>query len=208
MNNLSVSAILIFGSCLCLNFAYAKNNTYSASDSVSKSNYNVEHYLFLDNPDIDFEDPKMFKFYKNTENKKNFIGGKVSLGYIDLNKTGMTKDYKNNYVFFVVNEKTKEVKISPFIVIDPKPNKGVPNIYFKQINENTGDVCSKPNSKVVFFWNMVGGAKQVDMAQQPKGAEVCMRYYHDKKDDDGSKSSGWDLMLEEKGDILYEKLGY
>ena len=202
MKNFNILAILMLG--LCLNSAYAKTNIAN----TNKLSYTVDNEMIFDDPDINFQNPKMFRFYKNTENKKNFIGNKVSLGYVDLDKTGMTKGYKNYYAFFVVDEKTKEVKISPFIVIDPKPNKGVPNIYFKQIDKNTGDVCSKPNSKVVFFWQMAGGAKKINMAKQPKGAEVCMRYYHDKKDDDGSKSSGWDLMLEEKGDILYEKLGY
>ena len=198
MKNFNILAMIVLG--LCLNSAYAKSNIAN----TNKLSYTVENKLFLDDPDIEFENPKMFKFYKNTENKKNFIGNKVSLGYINLNKTGMTKNYENDYVFFVVNEKTKEVHISPFLVTDPKPNKGVPNIYFKQIDKNTGDVCSKPNSKVVFFWNMIGGAKQVDMAQQPKGSEVCMRYYYGKKDE----LDGWGMMLEEKGNIVYEKLGY
>lgn len=201
MKNFNTLSILVLG--LCLNSAYAKTNIAN----TNKLSYTVENKLFLDDPDIEFENPKMFKFYKNTENKKNFIGNKVSLGYINLNKTGMTKNYENDYVFFVVNEKTKEVHISPFLVTDPKPNKGVPNIYFKQIDKNTGDVCSKPNSKVVFFWNMMG-AKQVDMAKQPKGAEVCMRYYYDKKDDDGSKFSGWSLSLEDKGNVKYEIVDY
>lgn len=107
---------------------------------------------------FDFDNDTLDRYYTNTENKNNFLNKTMSIGYLNLNKY-VDKDYykENTYLFFVVDKKTKEVIISPIMIVD-KENKwdGVPYVRIKDFSENMGGVCTDDKSPI--YWTGQFGA--------------------------------------------------
>ncbi len=159
--------------------------------AVANQNYKVLNATVFEEQGLNFDNPKMQVFFKNTENKKNFVNGKTNIGYVYLPTTklfaGIEKEYQDYYMLFTVDEKSKTVDVFPYLIKDKRANGKTPNIVFKSEAKNIGLVCSKPNVNIT--WSGQSGTGH--MINKKTSAENCVAFFEYLDYKDSNVFSKW-----------------